>query len=90
MRNAQHLLWWLTPILLLFTLLEACRPEITSQKSLPILGYSQLNEAGDSVYHQIPDFALWDQDSSRITQELVAGKIYVSDFFFTSCPSICP
>lgn len=44
----------------------------------------------DTIYHQIPDFAFVDQDSQLVTQETVAGKVYVSDFFFTSCPTICP
>ena len=39
--------------------------------------------------HTIPDFSFINQDSILVTQETVAGKIYVVDFFFTSCPSIC-
>lgn len=45
---------------------------------------------GDTVYHSIPDFKFIDQDSNIITNETFAGKVYVADFFFTSCPSICP
>ncbi|GAB2532288.1 SCO family protein [Rufibacter soli] len=44
----------------------------------------------DTLYHTIPDFAFLDQDSQMVTQKTVADKIYVADFFFTSCPSICP
>ncbi len=58
-------------------------------KSLPILG--QINVVdGDTIRHEIPDFRFIDQDSQWITNETFAGQIYVSDFFFTSCPSICP
>lgn len=39
--------------------------------------------------HTIPNFAFINQDSLIITQDTVEGKIYVVDFFFTSCPSIC-
>ena len=39
--------------------------------------------------HTIPDFSFINQDSILITQDTIAGKIYVVDFFFTSCPSIC-
>jgi len=39
--------------------------------------------------HSIPNFTFINQDSLTITQKTVEGKIYVVDFFFTSCPSIC-
>ncbi len=39
--------------------------------------------------HSIPNFTFINQDSLTITQDTVEGKIYVVDFFFTSCPSIC-
>ena len=44
----------------------------------------------DTVYHIIPNFKVVDQDGDTITQANLAGKVYVADFFFTSCPSICP
>ncbi|MEP7265446.1 MAG: SCO family protein [Bacteroidota bacterium] len=44
----------------------------------------------DTVYHTIGDFSFISQDSSLITQETVKGKIYIADFFFTTCKSICP
>ncbi|WP_317046489.1 SCO family protein [Adhaeribacter arboris] len=44
----------------------------------------------DTIYHQIPDFSFIDQDSQQVTSQTLAGKIYVSDFFFTTCPTICP
>ncbi|OKL40129.1 SCO family protein [Pontibacter flavimaris] len=69
----------------------------TAQNSLPIYGEREPVERTvdgktviDTIYHQIPDFAFVDQDSQRVTQETVAGKVYVTDFFFTSCPTICP
>ncbi|MFK7970079.1 MAG: SCO family protein [Bacteroidia bacterium] len=40
--------------------------------------------------YQLPDFSFVDQDSNIVTQESIKGKVVVSDFFFTSCPSICP
>jgi protein SCO1/2 len=45
---------------------------------------------GDTSYHQIRDFAFVDQDSQLITNDYFAGKVYIADFFFTSCPTICP
>lgn len=64
------------------------------QKSqLPILGYTDYKEANgtiDTIYHTIPEFRFADQDSAIITEQSVAGKIYVADFFFGTCPTICP
>ncbi len=47
-------------------------------------------EVYDTIYHTVPEFFLTAQDSSLFTNENVAGKIHVVNFFFTSCPSICP
>ena len=44
----------------------------------------------DTVYQTIPAFQFVNQDSVMIDNHLFDGKIYVADFFFTSCPSICP
>ena len=41
-------------------------------------------------YHKIGDFALLNQNGKTITQADYEGKIYIADFFFTTCPSICP
>jgi protein SCO1/2 len=41
-------------------------------------------------YHRIADFSLLNQNGDTITQENYRNKIYVADFFFTTCPTICP
>ncbi|MCB0371468.1 MAG: SCO family protein [Muricauda sp.] len=41
-------------------------------------------------YHTIADFSLVNQNGDTITQENYKDKIYVADFFFTTCPTICP
>ncbi|MEP3372875.1 MAG: SCO family protein [Maribacter dokdonensis] len=41
-------------------------------------------------YHTIADFSLTNQNGEIITQEDYKGKIYIADFFFTTCPTICP
>ncbi|WP_046745664.1 SCO family protein [Kordia zhangzhouensis] len=41
-------------------------------------------------YHKIKDFALVNQNGDTITQEDYKDKIYVADFFFTTCATICP
>ncbi|MER3319265.1 MAG: SCO family protein [Allomuricauda sp.] len=41
-------------------------------------------------YHKVADFSLVNQNGDTITQENYKGKIYVADFFFTTCLTICP
>jgi len=43
-----------------------------------------------SKYHTIADFSFVNQNGDTITQKDYEGKIYVADFFFTTCGSICP
>jgi protein SCO1/2 len=64
-------------------LLVACN----QNKTLPILGEKS---PIDSTYATVPPFVLVNQDGDTITEAFVKGKIYVADFFFTSCPTICP
>jgi len=67
------------------------------QKTLPIFNPSDVNpELVDSTlqykskYHTIADFSFINQNGKTITQKNYKGKIYVADFFFTTCGSICP
>ncbi len=80
----KHSLIGIGAVLLAF-LLGCSRQE----EPLPILGEISV-ENGDTIYHTIPDFAFIDQDSQLVTNETFKGKIYVADFFFISCPTICP
>ena len=41
------------------------------------------------TFHKIPDFKLVNQLGDTVTQKTFEGKIYITDFFFTSCPGIC-
>lgn len=58
-------------------------------EKLPILGRKEINGT-DTIFHKIADYKFVDQDSNYVTPATFDGKIYVSDFFFTSCPTICP
>jgi protein SCO1/2 len=67
------------------------------QKTLPIYNPADVNpELVDSTvqykskYHTIADFSFVNQNGDTITQKNYEGKIYVADFFFTTCGSICP
>lgn len=44
----------------------------------------------EKSFHKIPDFKLINQLGDTITQKTFEDKIYVTDFFFTICPGICP
>lgn len=62
----------------------------SESEELPILGNRDILENGDTVFHTIPDFSFVDQDSNIITNQTFEDHIYVVDFFFIHCPSICP
>ena len=57
---------------------------------LPFYGEKIPQGNGDTLFHTLPPFALIDQDSNLFTDQDLDGKIVVADFFFTTCPSICP
>ncbi|MBD99128.1 MAG: SCO family protein [Verrucomicrobia bacterium] len=63
---------------------------INNFKALPILGPKTANASGDTVYHKIPEFSFSNQNNKTITQKDYDGRIYVADFFFANCPTICP
>lgn len=47
------------------------------------------NSEEEKQFHKIPDFELVNQLGDTITQKTFEDKIYITDFFFTSCPGIC-
>lgn len=83
--------------LLFILILARCTGELREDERLPILGYREVvakevdgKKVADTVYHTIGDFAFVDQDSMIVTNDTFKGKIYVADFFFTTCRTICP
>jgi protein SCO1 len=85
----------LIPILFLsfIGLLNSC----SNEHNLPIYGNRETKEiivdgktVMDTIYASVPDFSFVNQDSVVVNQETVKGKIYIADFFFASCPTICP
>ncbi len=68
-----------------------------SNARLPILGQKEAltktvngKTVTDSVDHAIPDFRFVSQYGDTVSAQTLKGKIYVADFFFTTCPTICP
>lgn len=77
-----------TSALLLLTgfMILSCKK---AEPRLPVFGEREFN-GKDTVYHTIAPFAFLDQDSLLVTNDTFKDKIYVADFFFTSCRTICP
>ncbi|MBP6182017.1 SCO family protein [Flavobacterium sp.] len=80
-------------IITIYSFYVALKPS----KTLPIYNPSDVNpELVDSTvqyiskYHTIADFSFVNQNGKTITQKDYEGKVYVADFFFTTCGSICP
>lgn len=76
---------------------EWWRTSSATPSGLPIIGFKTLVEKEvngqkvvDSIDHVVPPFTLIDQEGNTITEKTVEGKVYLADFFFTSCPTICP
>jgi protein SCO1/2 len=61
---------------------------------LPHIGPKEaiLNDDGsyDTLYHKIPYFEFTNQDGKKVTRDDLLGHVYVADFFFVTCPTICP
>lgn len=79
---------------ILFQLVWGCSK---NSDRLPILGERETTtrtvdgkEVVDTLYHTIPDFKFVSQNGDTITAQNFKDKIYVADFFFTTCPTICP
>ncbi|SEA68691.1 SCO family protein [Pedobacter hartonius] len=71
--------------LLLLSILAGCKRK---EKQLPFLQQEIVGK--DTTYRTIPSFKFLNQDSAVVTDKDFDGTIYVADFFFTSCPTICP
>jgi len=82
--------------LALLGLWSACKPG-SDKKTLPIFGsrtpISKTVDGKivtDTIYQTIPKFKFVNQYGDSITNKSLDGDTYVADFFFTTCPSICP
>lgn len=87
------LVFSLLSLVIIYFIYDALKPN----KRLPIYQPNMVNpELVDSTlldvkkYHTIANFELINQNGDTITQEAYTDKIYVADFFFTTCPTICP
>lgn len=81
-------------IIILSLLLCSC---YKSDKELPIFGRKKIIQKtinglviSDTVDHRVSDFTLINQDGDTVTNRSFQNDIYIADFFFTTCPTICP
>lgn len=72
--------------LIIFILLACEAPK----QPLPIFGQKVLNDKGEEDNHTIPRFNFTNQNNKMISQNRFNGRVYVADFFFTTCQTICP
>jgi len=70
-----------------FAIILGCE---SPKAKLPFLGNPEKVVGSDTIYPSIPNFSFLNQEGKTIEGKDVAGKVYVAEFFFTSCPSICP
>ena len=70
---------------------------MTKDRVLPIYNPSDINPQlvdksvqGVTQLHRVGEFNLIDQTNNKLTQEHYKNKIYITDFFFVTCPTICP
>lgn len=80
-------------IIVLTSFYYILKPKVTLPIFSPNMVSSELVE--ESIhhvkkYHKISNFSLTNQNGETVTEENYHNKIYVADFFFTTCPSICP
>ena len=75
-------------VVIALTLLVACNnngPKLL----LPVYGEKKVVNR-DTVYHKVSEFELTNQFGEKVTQQTVRNKIYIANFFFATCQSICP
>ena len=83
------------PALALVLLATACTEPPKTAATLPILGERDVRPRpdggpADTVFATVPAFRLVDQAGQVVTNQTFAGRAYVTDFFFATCPGICP
>lgn len=75
-------------LLFSITLLVSCKTE--KRRGLAKIGPQEITLEGDTIFHKVVDFNLYNQNGEKVSIEKVKGKVHVAEFFFSRCPSICP
>lgn len=88
--SIRHFLTLLTVVLIIASCSKERKLPIFGMRDTRVVKNADGSSTVDTIYQTIPKFDFLDQDSVSITNDRFKDKIYVADFFFTSCPSICP
>lgn len=67
----------------------ACQNKPVEKLLMPVYG-EKTSTGTDTIYHTIGNFEFINQYGETVNRETVKGKIYIADFFFATCQSICP
>jgi protein SCO1/2 len=75
-------------------ILFSCNSKTTETKKLvlPVIGEKKLvgTDGKDTLYHTIQPFSFINQYHDTVSEKTINNKIFVADFFFATCQSICP
>lgn len=88
MGEIKYLILLFSSVFILFSC--GSEDEKDPSRKLPIYGERDNDEKGDTIYHTVGNFSLKNQEGDVYSHNDLKGKIYVANFFFTSCPGICP
>lgn len=84
---------------LIFSFFTACSDDKEEQISvdLPYIGHHDVvyeaiegYEIGDTIFHKVPRWQYLTQDSTLLSSDDIGDKVWIVDFFFSHCPTICP
>jgi protein SCO1 len=93
-RSSNVLLWIMLFILGCNSSSKTDSQELPSKERskllLPVFGESKIGANGDTLYHTVGNFSFVNQFGDTITEKAIINKMYVADFFFATCESICP
>ena len=77
-------------MLIFFISCKEDKPKASLVDTLPYFNSAEFTPEWDVKRHKIPSFSLINQNGETVTNSTYEGKIYIADFFFTTCPGICP
>jgi protein SCO1/2 len=85
-------LQWIGLIAIVFAISLGCETRKLNYLGEPEVVKKVVNgkETEEKIYPTIPDFSFTNQDNQTITEKDFKNKVYVADFFFVTCPTICP
>lgn len=91
MKSTHRYFWLLALIPLAFIAWYfIAKKEAAPVRYLPYFGPKFAQNKTDTSYHSVPDFEFTNQNGELVNQNIIKNKIYVTEYFFTTCKTICP